>query len=285
MRKLSFLALCPLALFLVSGCVTTQDFSMLENRVAALEMDNARRISKEKQQRKEIAIAVNRVESGLQKSGKSYREGYAELKSLVEELKHENRQLLGRLEESEYRVEQLGKQAADQSGSDFARLDTAVSKNFQRLTVLEQYMGLEPSDGEAAPVKGGETAPADMGEKGLYARSKGFLDQEEYDRARKGFEQFLKRYPESENADNARFWIADSYYREKWYEKAILEYQKVVENYAKGNKVAAALLKQGYAFANLGEKANARLILKELVKKYPGTNEAKIAAKKLKTLK
>ena len=97
MKNLSFLALCPLALFLASGCVTTQDFSMLENRVAALEMDNSRRISKEKQQSKEMALAVNRVESGLQKSGKSYREGYAELKSLVEGLRNENRQLLGRL--------------------------------------------------------------------------------------------------------------------------------------------------------------------------------------------
>ena len=43
----------------------------------------------------------------------------------------------------------------------------------------------------------------------------------------------------------------------------------------------AALLKQGYAFANLGEKGNARLILKELIRKYPGTSEAKIAAEKL----
>jgi tol-pal system protein YbgF len=284
MKNLSFLALCPLALFLASGCVTTQDFSMLENRVAALEMDNSRRISKEKQQSKEMALAVNRVESGLQKSGKSYREGYAELKSLVEELRNENRQLLGRLEESEHRLGQLGKQAADQSGTELTRLDTVVSNNFQRLTVLEQYMGFEPSKAGTAPAKGGETPPVDTGEKGLYASSKRFLDQEEYDQARKGFEQFLKLYPESDNADNARFWIADSYYREKWYEKAILEYQKVVENYAKGNKVAAALLKQGYAFANLGEKANARLILKELIKKYAGTNEAKIAAKKLKTL-
>ncbi len=284
MRNLSFLALCPLALFLASGCVTTQDFSILENRVVALEMDNSRRISKEKQQSKEMALAVNRVESGLQKSGKSYREGYAELKSLVEELRNENRQLLGRLEESEHRLGQLGKQTADQSGTELTRLDTVVSKNFQRLTVLEQYMGFEPSEAGTAPARGGETAQADTGEKGLYANSKRFLDQEEYDQARKGFEQFLKLYPESDNADNARFWIADSYYREKWYEKAILEYQKVVEKYAKGNKVAAALLKQGYAFANLGEKANARLILKELIKKYAGTNEAKIAAKKLKTL-
>jgi TolA-binding protein len=58
----------------------------------------------------------------------------------------------------------------------------------------------------------------------------------------------------------------------------------VIENYPKGNKVPASLLKQGFAFLNLGDKANSRLILQELIKKYPKTNEAKIAKDKLKTI-
>ncbi|MBW2198143.1 MAG: tetratricopeptide repeat protein, partial [Deltaproteobacteria bacterium] len=88
----------------------------------------------------------------------------------------------------------------------------------------------------------------------------------------------------SKNADNAQFWIGEIYYHEKWYEKAILEYQKVIEKYPKGNKVQASLLKQGFAFLNLGDKSNARLILSELIKKYPKSNEAKIAKRKLKGL-
>ncbi|MCP4718042.1 MAG: tetratricopeptide repeat protein, partial [Desulfobacteraceae bacterium] len=71
---------------------------------------------------------------------------------------------------------------------------------------------------------------------------------------------------------------------EKWYEKAILEYQKVLEDYPESNKTAAARLKQGYSFAELGETANARLILKELIKRHPDSNEAKYARKKLKSL-
>jgi len=57
-----------------------------------------------------------------------------------------------------------------------------------------------------------------------------------------------------------------------------------LEKYPDSNKMAAARLKQGYAFAELGEKANARLILKELLKKHPDSNEAQYAQKKLKTL-
>ena len=43
----------------------------------------------------------------------------------------------------------------------------------------------------------------------------------------------------------------------------------------------AALLKQGMAFTELGDKENARLIFKELIDRYPRSTEAKIAAQKL----
>ena len=67
-------------------------------------------------------------------------------------------------------------------------------------------------------------------------------------------------------------------------DQAILEYQTVIEKYPGGNKVQAALLKQGFAFASMGDKANARLILQELIEKYPNSSEAKIARQKLSTL-
>jgi tol-pal system protein YbgF len=120
------------------------------------------------------------------------------------------------------------------------------------------------------------------GEDEIYSAAKEAFDQSDYEGARRGFEAFLAAYPQSGNADNAQFWIGETYYREKWYEKAILEYQKVIETYPQGNKVKAALLKQGLSFFNIDDKANARLILKELISKYPRSEEAELAEKKLK---
>ena len=45
------------------------------------------------------------------------------------------------------------------------------------------------------------------------------------------------------------------------------------------------MLKQGLSFYNLNEKPNARLIFKEVIKKYPSSAEAKIAKEKLDTIK
>jgi len=69
------------------------------------------------------------------------------------------------------------------------------------------------------------------------------------------------------------------------YKQAILQYQKVIENFPNGNKTPAAFLKQAFSFYNLDEKDNSIIILKELIKKYPNSNEAKNAEKKLKAYK
>jgi TolA-binding protein len=59
----------------------------------------------------------------------------------------------------------------------------------------------------------------------------------------------------------------------------------VVKNYPKGNKVPYALLKQGFSFLNLGDKSSARLILQQIIKNYPNTNQARIAREKLVEIK
>ncbi len=102
--------------------------------------------------------------------------------------------------------------------------------------------------------------------------------------ARKKFQDVLQRFPTSRLADDAQFWIGETYYKEKRYDKAILEFDKVVINYAKGNRVPSALLKQGFAFLALGDKASAKQLLTQLVKEYPDSEEATKAKSRLSSL-
>ncbi|WP_212637643.1 tol-pal system protein YbgF [Desulfocicer vacuolatum] len=261
--------------------MSDQDMLILKNRVHSLEMDNARHLEKQKtydrKLNKEFAEITGRVGS----NDRMTREKYAEINALLDGFRDEIRVLTGRVETLEFLIDRDGAGDTAAASKELKRLDGAISRNYQRLMALEAHLGLEPTDTPS------DTLPSDKpdgSESGMYTAAKTLLDNGDNKGARKNFETFIKTFPDSTNADNAQFWIADSYYRENWYEKAILEYQKVIEKYASGNKVPAALLKQGYAFANLGEKGNARLILKELIRKYPGTSEAKIAREKLETL-
>ena len=171
-----------------------------------------------------------------------------------------------------------------------AKMEKLLTSQRTRIREIEQYLNIEPDLHDAKSKTDSGEKPKrkekkKLSENEMYALSKQAFDQGDFEAAREGFNKIIKTYPRSGWVDNAQFWIGDTYYREKWYEKAILEYQKVIENYPNGNKVPASLLKQGFAFFNIGDKANARLILKELIKKYPRSNETKIAIKKLKEFK
>jgi tol-pal system protein YbgF len=103
--------------------------------------------------------------------------------------------------------------------------------------------------------------------------------------ARRKFEAFLKQYPNTELSDNAQFWIGETYYLKKDFERAILEYEKAVVKYPEGDKIPAALFKQALAFLELGDKTNARNLFKRVIEKYPFSDQAEIAKKKLETIK
>ncbi|MFQ5354786.1 MAG: tol-pal system protein YbgF, partial [Thermodesulfobacteriota bacterium] len=107
----------------------------------------------------------------------------------------------------------------------------------------------------------------------------------EYEKAKAAFKRYLALYPRSKLADHARYWLGEIYYTNGNWERAILEFDRVIKEYPGGDKVPAAILKEGFAFEKLGSKKEARLLLEKLTKKYPGTPEAKIAKERLKKIK
>ncbi|MCP3873186.1 MAG: tol-pal system protein YbgF [Desulfobacteraceae bacterium] len=286
--RMKYLFYIVMALLFLSGCVEPQNFVSLENRVAAIEMENNRQRSKQaaknNQSQQKFKQDIDSIEDRLKQSASP--EEYADIKYNIQTIKENIQRLEGAIEEINHRFEVYNQQDKQVIEKKLERLDQAISKNYEKVIKLEKYMGFEPSSsgdiaGKPVPSKGLEKNSAQE----LYDFAKKLFDDGDKENARIQFENFINKHPDSDNADNARFWIADSYYSEKWFEKAILEYQRVLEEYPNSNKLAAARLKQGYAFAELGEKANARLILKELLKKHPGSHEAKYAQEKLKNLK
>jgi len=74
------------------------------------------------------------------------------------------------------------------------------------------------------------------------------------------------------------------------HEKLKLNWKEILPDwidghYPKGNKVPGALLRQAFAFLEIKDQTSAKLLLNRVVKNYPGSSEAKIAQKKLETLK
>ena len=274
--------ICLFTVIGLVGCVAPADqYRVLESRVAAIERANSRQASLDKDKTGDL----DKLRAQVDESSKVTRENYAEVKYEIQQLKEQSYRIQGQIEEIQHRFGTSDQARQEDLDKRLDRLDNAISRNYEKVIALEKYMGFEPSQpGKPIDQKAAPVPVAKDTEEGLYNFAKKLFDDGDKENARIQFENFINKYPDSGKADNARFWIADSYYAEKWYEKAILEYQKVLETYPDSNKTAAARLKQGYAFAELGEKANARLILKELIKRHPDSNEAQYAREKLKKL-
>ncbi|MFA6823690.1 MAG: tol-pal system protein YbgF, partial [Geobacter sp.] len=96
---------------------------------------------------------------------------------------------------------------------------------------------------------------------------------------------FIDQQPEHELVSNARYWIGESFYSEKNYEQAILEFQEVIKQFPKKEKAPAAMLKQALSFKALKDVKSSRYVLGKLVQDYPKSEEAKRARVLLKELK
>jgi tol-pal system protein YbgF len=139
-----------------------------------------------------------------------------------------------------------------------------------------------PASGNAgSPSAGASPAPsADM----LYSNGLRDITSGKYDLARQEFLDYLKYYGETDLASNAQFYLGEIAYSQKQYQDAVSEYDKVLTVYPKSFKLAPAHLKKGLALIEIGQKTSGERELREVVRRYPGTEEERRARAKLKEL-
>lgn len=137
--------------------------------------------------------------------------------------------------------------------------------------------GLPPS---GAASGGGSAPSADT----LYSNGLRDITSGKYDLARQEFHDYLKFYGDTDLASNAQFYLGEIAYSQKNYEQAVAEYDHVLTNYPKSFKLAPAHLKKGMALIELGQKTAGVRELRDVVRRFPGTEEERRARAKLKEL-
>lgn len=209
------------------------------------------------------------------------------LKEKMEEIRYQLDRQIGRsTKEGDQRIKDLEAKVG-KVGEDLNAQAALLKQRDEEIRVLRESMQARTT--ESAPSSGGadsreKAAPESEGAKKDYDDAWRLVERKEYRNAIPRLREFLKKYPNSALADNAQYWLGECFYGLKEYDQAILEFDAVRRKYPKGDKVPAALLKQGFAFAELGDKVDARLILQELLDRFPQSEEAGRAKQRLKTL-
>jgi tol-pal system protein YbgF len=237
--------------------------SSLENKISKLSDGNQKL-------KTELLLRLDKLQSELQTLSTSVEEYKDYFKRSSEEIDRVKEDVEGRLralEEKSKILEETNK-ALEEKNREMEQGKKAE---------LEE---LSPTKEPLSETKGAFPGMGDLYKDAYEAFQKGDLEG-----ARKKFEAFLKEYPNGELSGNAQFWIAETYYHEKNFEKAILEYEKVMAKYPESGKIPVALFKQALAFLELGDKTNARNLLNRVIGRFPDSDQAKIAKKKMEAIK
>ena len=267
------------ALFSVgaSACAQPQQIELLEREQRRIRSDHA----------------------NIHNDVESMRSSLADTRGNMQLLQREFSALKERIKETRY---QVGRQIGQSSGDGDQRvkdLEARVAKltesykvqegqlkaRQEELRELQKNIRQPQTAAGAASAKTTEVSAAETeAVRSDYEIALRALEKKDYRLAISRFKEFLQKHPKSKLANNAQYWIGESHYALREFDQAILEFDAVRSRYPQADKVPAALLKQGFAFAELGEKVNARLILQEVVEKYAQSPEAAQAKQKLRSL-
>ena len=133
---------------------------------------------------------------------------------------------------------------------------------------------------EALLPSGPPPASADV----LYSNALRDINGKHYDLATQEFQDYMKYYGDTDLASNAQFYLGEVAFMQNQFQAALDAYNRVIENYPKSFKTASARMRKGFCLAELGQKASAVRELRAVVRLYPGTDEAKRSAAKLKEM-
>ena len=287
--KWSFSSLLMLGGVVLSACAPAQQIELIEREQRRLRTESTKVLVESAAIRNEF----DSIRSTLADTHANIQQMQGDLNALkekVDEVRYQmDRQIGQSAREGDQRIKELEDRIA-RIDDDLKAQGTLLEAREEELRVLRESLmttrgttTLERAKptGELAEEKppGGSEAMRED-----YEEARKLLERKDYKGSIDKFKRFLKKYPQSEYADNAQYWIGESYYALREFDQAILEFDVVRRKYPKGDKVPAARLKQGFAFAELGDKVDARLILQELIDRYPQSPEALKAKQKLKTL-
>ncbi|MDI6801155.1 MAG: tol-pal system protein YbgF [Thermodesulfovibrionales bacterium] len=289
---LLFPVLCSLIL---AGCASTTDVDTLKFSIANLQADSAN-------QKKEIAqikISLSDISKNVAEISKdvtsikeysinAMRESQSSLMAQTSDLSREVQTLKGRFDENKHFADRTMKDLLAEKELQNAKI---ASLENEIKDIKTKFSALQETKKEAAVEQRNkkEPIPEPTQQKAdtvddpykLYDDAQIDFHEKRLVEARLKFEKITKDFPKHNLASNSHFWIGEVYYAEKRFEDAILSYETLLKNYPEHEKAKAAMLKQAYAFIEMGDKKTGKVILERLMEKYPNSNEAKLAEKKL----
>jgi len=165
-----------------------------------------------------------------------------------------------------------------------ANIDNKLADISSAIRVLSQPPAAPPPPVTGAADPSAPIPPAGTTAEGLWQSAFRDYSSGKDDLAMSEFNDFLKYFPQTENAPSAQFYVGQIYYRNKQYDDAAQAFDAVLERYPENPKTPDALYYKGAAIMNTTHRADAAAEFKDFLERYPSHSLAPNAQAHLRTL-
>ena len=118
-----------------------------------------------------------------------------------------------------------------------------------------------------------------------YQESFELIRRGDYEAAQIAFSNYIKSYQGSSFIDDAKFWLAESFYSQGNYIKALEIFENIQRQHPKSEKIMESILKSGFCYYELGNFEKSFTIFKQIITDYPNSSVSRLAAEKLNTIR
>jgi tol-pal system protein YbgF len=243
------------------------------------------RMLQEQNQRLQLALvtlaeALKAVTTKIDESNAATRKGFADQKLLSDTVAGDLRVLREKLDETNVRLTSLSqdvdglREIIPQSAPmPIAPVDTN-DPNAAAAAPGTTPPGASPPP-PAAPVGTGMTP------RRLYDTAYADYTAGQWSLAVQGFETYLKTYPKSELADDAQYYVGESYSGDSKFREAVAAYERMIRDYPQSDILPEAWYKVGTAYERLGQPDRARAAYETAVKLFPETDAGRLSKQRL----
>ena len=220
-----------------------------------------------------LSDALKAINTRLNEQAESTRRSFAEQKSVIDTLSTDLRIVREKLDDNNVRVGSLAQEV-----DSLRELITAMPR-----------AGDVPLDPASADPAASATAPpaTGLGTSPQRAYDAALSDywSSDYELAISGFKAYLSNFPKSPLAEDAQFYIGQSYYQQGKYAEAADAYNLTIRTYPNGKVIPEAYFKMGESYKNLKQLDRARTAYQLVIKQYPESAPAALAQQRLEEVK
>lgn len=256
-------------------------FSDDEARTQAQQLDvRTSKLEEAGKQHAEINVQQAVINKQQAEINKQQTHSMLDLQTQIEAKNTELRRLRGQIEELVHNLQDAEKRQKDF----YIDLDARI-RHFETIEAA-----IPPTPPPVAPVAQADKAPDGKAdepaiENRAYEAAHGFFKAGNHQEAIKSFQEFLKKFPESVHVPNVYYEAGSAYFALKDYKNALANFQLLASKYSFSPKVPDAMLGMADCQRELKAVATSKKTLTQIITKYPGSEAADKARKRLSATK